>query len=96
MDWVKDFYTKQREMYRSADYSSTLTPNSLPEIATLMAASVDRMSGPGNKRILDLGCGGGLEACALAISGIPWSASTSSTRALRALVASRPTFPTGG
>ena len=69
MEWVKDFYPKQREWLSSAGYWVTLSISDLPEKAGRQAALVDRLA-PGNgKRVLELGCGGGMDAAAIALAG---------------------------
>jgi SAM-dependent methyltransferase len=67
MEWVRDFYEKQ---YAWSDWRSRWADLDLaePAIAAHVAA-VRRMSGPGQKRILELGSGVGTVAAALAHAG---------------------------
>ena len=69
MEWVKDFYTKQREWLGSAGYWATLSVSDLPEKAGRQAALVDRLAPGDGKRVLELGCGGGMDAAAIALAG---------------------------
>jgi len=60
-DWVKDFYTQAGIWWgRDPQASGTHADR---------VAAVERLTGPGPKRILDLGCGPGLSAAAMADAG---------------------------
>jgi SAM-dependent methyltransferase len=61
-DWVKDFYT-QAGVWWGAD------PHDDPSDHKARAAIVERLCGPGKRRVLDLGAGSGFTAAALAEAG---------------------------
>ncbi|MBN1286337.1 MAG: class I SAM-dependent methyltransferase [Anaerolineae bacterium] len=57
--WVKDFYTQAGKWW-GPEVSGLETPR---------AATIERLCGPGNKRILELGAGAGLTAALMADAG---------------------------
>jgi len=69
MEWTKDFYTRQYEMMGSAAVWATFSPDNLPSRAKGRPAAVERIAGPGPKRVLELGCGGGVMSLAIALRG---------------------------
>ena len=69
MEWTKDFYTRQYELLGSPAVWASFSPSNLPERATGRAAAVERLAGSGAKRVLELGCGGGIMAGAIALLG---------------------------
>lgn len=69
MEWTKEFYTRQYELLGSAVAWSRFSPDNLPEPRKRRAAAVERIAGPGRKRVLELGCGGGITAGAIAALG---------------------------
>jgi SAM-dependent methyltransferase len=69
MGWAKGFYTRQYELLKSPAVWATFSPNNLPERAKRRAEAVERLAGPGAKQILELGCGGGIMAGAIALRG---------------------------
>lgn len=69
MEWTKGFYTRQYEWLKSPTVWATFSPDNLPERAINRAAAVERLAGPGVKHILELGCGGGIMATAIALRG---------------------------
>lgn len=60
MDWVKPFYTKKSEWF---------SPTGILEYHRARAATIERLCGPGMKRILELGAGDGGTAAAMADLG---------------------------
>ena len=62
MNWVESFYSKQ---YQWGD----LFAAGVSDYHHQKAAQVEQLAGPGNKRILELGSGGGENACAKASLG---------------------------
>lgn len=65
MDWVKDFYSKQyrwTELYNRKDLS-------IYDYDRRRAEAIERLAGPGTKKVLELGCGGGWTAAAIAELG---------------------------
>ncbi len=62
MDWALEFYTKQNAW--SGVYASTVTDEHRRK-----AAWIEELVGPGQKRILELGAGGGQVAAAMAAMG---------------------------
>lgn len=65
MDWTKDFYTRQYRwtgLYAKEDLSTWA-------VDTRRAEVVERLAGPGAKMVLELGCGGGWTAAAIAGNG---------------------------
>jgi len=67
MDWVRDFYEKQ---YAWADWKTRWAdPDLEAPGAVAHVAAIDRIAGPGAKRILELGSGVGTLAAALAHAG---------------------------
>ncbi len=69
MDWVKDFYTRQYAMMNSPYWWQQMSPTDPSEYARRRAAAIERFAGPGKKRVLELGCGGGVVAGAIAFLG---------------------------
>ncbi len=69
MDWVKDFYTRQYAMMNSPYWWQQMSPSDPPEYARRTAAAIERFAGPGTKRVLELGCGGGVVAGTIAFLG---------------------------
>lgn len=60
MDWVKDYYTRQSRTFGQA---------SVTDAHRESAERIARLAGPACRRILELGCGNGGMACALADLG---------------------------
>ncbi|HEY0604568.1 MAG TPA: class I SAM-dependent methyltransferase [Herpetosiphonaceae bacterium] len=60
MDWVKDFYTRKSEWFG---------PSGILDHHRARAATVERLTGPGPKRVLELGAGAGGSAAATADLG---------------------------
>jgi SAM-dependent methyltransferase len=69
MGWTKSFYTRQYELLKSPAVWATFSPDNLPDRAINRAAAVERLSAPGRKQVLELGCGGGVMATAIALRG---------------------------
>lgn len=69
MRWAKEFYTKQYQWLESPAIWTMYSPDSPPDQAMRRAKAVERLAGPGSKRILELGCGSGLVAGAMAHLG---------------------------
>jgi SAM-dependent methyltransferase len=69
MDWAKDFYSTQYELLESPAVWATFSPSAPPGRARRRAAAVERLAGPGTKRVLELGCGSGVVAGAIALLG---------------------------
>ncbi len=69
MDWVRDFYTRQYAMMNSPYRWQQMSPSDPPEYARRTAAAIERFAGPGTKRVLELGCGGGVVAGTIAFLG---------------------------
>ena len=69
MEWTKVFYTRQYELLESPIIWATFSPDNLPERAINRAAAVERLAGLGTKHVLELGCGGGIMATAIALRG---------------------------
>lgn len=69
MEWTKGFYTKQYELLESVAAWAQFFPADPPGPRKRRAAAVERLAGPGTKRVLELGCGGGLTAGAIALLG---------------------------
>ena len=62
MDWVEEFYTRQSEW--SSVYSGNVSEGDRTRVA-----AIERLAGPGPKRVLELGAGGGQSAAATADLG---------------------------
>lgn len=69
MDWVKDFYSKQYQLLNSPYWWQRLSMSDPPDYAKKNAADIERLARPGHKRVLELGCGGGVTAGAIALLG---------------------------
>jgi len=69
MDWAQNFYTRQFKLLESAEAWSRFFPAPPPAHRVRRAEAVERLSGPGIKRVLELGAGGGLTAGAIALRG---------------------------
>ena len=68
-DWTKKFYTKQYQLLDSVAAWGRFFPADPPGNRQRRAEAVERLAGPGVKRVLELGCGGGLTAGAIALLG---------------------------
>ena len=69
MEWAKDFYSKQYEWLERPALWAQFSPSDPPGRARRRAAAVERLAGPGIKRVLELGCGSGIVAGAIALLG---------------------------
>ena len=69
MEWAKDFYTKQAAWLDLPARWATLPVVDPPQKARRRAAAIERLAGPGAKRVLELGCGAGIVAGAIAHLG---------------------------
>lgn len=69
MEWTKGFYTRQYELLNSPAVWATFSPTNPPDRARNRAMAVERLAGPGLKRVLELGCGGGIVAGTIAQLG---------------------------
>jgi len=69
MGWTKDFYARQYELLESPTAWAQFFPADPPNHRKRRAAAIARLAGPGPKRILELGCGGGITAGAIALLG---------------------------
>ncbi len=69
MEWTKDFYSRQYEWLDSPARWAEFSPGDPPGRARRRAAAVERLGGPGTKRVLELGCGSGIVAGAIALLG---------------------------
>jgi SAM-dependent methyltransferase len=67
--WTKEFYTKQAQWLGRPAQWETFLAHEPPPRAQRRAAAVERLAGPGNKQVLELGCGSGTVAGALALRG---------------------------
>ncbi len=69
MDWTRTFYEQQYSLLTSAEVWpkvwERMTPNDPPPRVRVL----ERLAGPGPKRVLDLGCGSGIIAGATAAVG---------------------------
>lgn len=65
MDWAKDFYTKQFQWYSTGIKDDW----SIADVDRRRAEAVERLAGSGIKMVLELGCGGGWTAAAIAGNG---------------------------
>jgi SAM-dependent methyltransferase len=66
MEWTKEFYTKQAEWLGLPAIWDTLSPVPPPDRGVRRALAIERLAGPGTKRVLELGCGSGLVAATIA------------------------------
>ena len=88
MEWAKRFYTKQSAWSRLYERRGL----QILDGDRRRVAAVERNAGPGAKRILELGAGGGWTAAALADSGhtvVAIEIETASAANARALAALR-------
>ena len=69
MDWVKDFYHKQTEWLGLPDRWLKAAVGTREGRGFNRAEAISRLSGPGPKRVLELGCGSGLVSAAIACAG---------------------------
>ena len=69
MEWAKDFYSKQYEWLERPARWAEFSPSAPPGRARRRAAAVERLAGPGTKRVLELGAGSGIVAGAIALLG---------------------------
>lgn len=69
MEWVKDFYSRQYKWLKSSAIWAQYPPDDPPSQARRRAAAVERLAGSDIKHILELGCGSGLIAGAMALLG---------------------------
>lgn len=69
MEWAKDFYSKQYQWLERPARWAEFSPSDPPGRARRRAAAVERLAGPGTKRVLELGCGSGTVAGAIALLG---------------------------
>lgn len=69
MKWAKDFYTAQYKLLGSSDVWATFSPARPLALAERRATDVAYFAGEGKKRVLELGCGSGIVAGAIAELG---------------------------
>ncbi len=69
MDWTKNFYSKQAKWLDLPARWAEFSPSDPPGRARRRAAAVERLAGPGTKRVLELGAGSGIVAGATALLG---------------------------
>jgi SAM-dependent methyltransferase len=69
MGWAKDFYTTQYQWLDRPAIWATFSPREPPVRARRRAAAIERLAGPGAKRVLELGAGSGITAGAIAWLG---------------------------
>ena len=67
--WTKDFYTKQYQWLERPARWTQFSASDPPGRARRRAAAVERLAGPGAKHVLELGCGSGTVAGAMAALG---------------------------
>lgn len=69
MEWAKDFYSKQYKWLERPALWAEFSASAPPGRARRRAAAVERLAGPATKRVLELGCGSGTVAGAIALMG---------------------------
>lgn len=69
MKWAKDFYSKQYKWLERPALWREFSVSDPSGRARRRAAAVERLAGPGLKRVLELGCGSGTVAGAIALLG---------------------------
>jgi SAM-dependent methyltransferase len=68
--WTKDFYTKQAEWLGLIEIWAGISPvGKTSGRGANEAAAIERLAGPGPKRVLELGCGSGIVAGIIAERG---------------------------
>jgi SAM-dependent methyltransferase len=69
LTWAKDFYSKQAQWLGREAIWASFSAHNPPDRARHRAAAVECLAGSGSKRVLELGCGSGTAAAAIALLG---------------------------
>lgn len=69
MGWARNFYSKQYEWLERPALWAKFSASAPAGRATRRASAVERLAGPGTKRVLELGCGSGTVSAAIALLG---------------------------
>jgi len=65
-DWTKEFYSKQARWLELESIWAGFSGADPPRRAMRRAEAIERLAGPGTKRVLELGCGSGLVSAGIA------------------------------
>ena len=69
MEWTRTFYQRQYEMLTGAERWPAVWAGMTPDEPPPRVSIIERLAGPGPKRVLELGCGSGIIAGATAAAG---------------------------